>query len=193
MADHPNKLELYQRGRTHITEFCQRNAIPVPELRPAHRDHWGVSSCAYYRPQYIAICVTECAAIGTAAQAWSYPGYVIDRTPYGVLAHELGHHADYLKGEKKGSYWSDYGASIRRSSGEDKLTNYCPNDAEWFAEIFRLFVTNPDLLQALRPKAFKLIEKDFRPIVSRPWKRVLADAPPRTLAQAEKKIIAVRR
>lgn len=192
-ASSRTKTQLYEAGVDHIKVFCDLNSFPMPVMRPAKLENWRFDACAFYRPQYIAICIPKCATIGTAAQAWSYPGYVIDRTPFGVVAHELGHHADYMMGSKKGDYWSDYGANIRNRSGEDKITNYCPNDAEWFAEIFRLFVTNPDLLQRIRPRAFGMIAKDFRPLECGHWTGVLKDAPQRTIEQAAKKIVAAEK
>lgn len=42
-------------------------------------------------------------------------------------------------------------------SGELPITSYAPNPAEWFAEIFRLFVTNHGLLKQLRPKTYNIL------------------------------------
>ena len=55
---------------------------------------------------------------------------------------------------KKFSYFGDYSLKLRRESGERQITSYCPNDAEWFAEIMRLFITNHALLYTIRPKTW---------------------------------------
>jgi hypothetical protein len=151
---------------------------------------WNVSACAYYRRNTTHICVARCAAIGVAGPAWSYPGYTVDRTPYGVLQHELGHHVDVLKGLRKGAYWSDFSAVLRGRSGEKAITSYCPNDAEWFAEMFRVFVTNPDLLRIVRPRTYGQLVGSvaFKPVFSDSWRDRLQGAPARTITAAERQV-----
>lgn len=175
-------------GKERIRTWCAHNSIDLPPVK-VYNESWRISACAYYRPIVIHINVPECALPGYAGRAWSWPGYVIDRTPYGVLAHELGHHVDWTKSIHRGAYFGDFSYEMRKASGEERLTNYCPNDAEWFAEMFRLFVTNPDLLFKLRPRTFNLFrDNKLEPIRMLCWRRVLEFAPPRTIAQAEKKI-----
>lgn len=82
---------------------------------------------------------------------------------------------------------------MRAASRDQPLTSYCPNDAEWFAEMFRLFVTNPDLLRLIRPATFDLIASDFRPSVTAAWDTVLESAPARTVVAAKRKIEDARR
>lgn len=169
--------------------FCRINDLAMPHVNVVLRTRWRFpSTCAYYRPTAIFICTSRCAHIGTAGRAWSYPGYVIDRTPYGVIQHELGHHVDHTHSSAKGAYGGDFSERMRAASGEPKLTNYCPNDWEWFAEMFRLFVTNPDLLKRVRPATYALIvEAGLRPVELRSWRTVLEDAPGRTIEMAERK------
>lgn len=189
------KSECEDLGIALLTQFCTVNSISQPTIRSQSKSEFLFSdrTCAYYRPSRISICPTMCAAPGSTGASWSWPGYVIDRTPYGVLQHELGHHVDYWsKSTPRGAYWSNYSRDLRASSKEDKLTNYCPNDAEWFAEMFRLFVTNPDLLSAIRPRTHELISKRYRPAHSLQWDTVLLDAPQRTIDQCEKRIRAAR-
>lgn len=186
------KMELLNSGLNLMGEFCHANKLDAPGVHVRQRSDWRIASaCAYYRPVAIAICPARCSAIGTAHRAWSYPGYVIDKTPYGVIQHELGHHVDHTLSERKGSYGGDFSIKLRQLSGEPKLTNYCPNDWEWFAEMFRLFVTNSDLLKALRPRLFEQLRERFKPVVDQPWREVLKDAPDRTIAMAQKKVEAV--
>lgn len=187
-----NKTELLEMGLERLLDFCVKNEIIAPEV---HCDEkWSFSECAYYRPTYIRICVKQCAAIGRGGASWSYPGYTVDRTPFGVLAHELGHHCDITLSDKKygeaNRYFGNYSHSVWASAGEEKLTNYCPNTGEWFAEMFRLFVTNPDLLKMLRPKTYELLRKDWQPVEDRAWFMVLLDAPERTMKAANKKVVA---
>lgn len=184
----PEKMGLLDMGWALVESFCELNGIEAPALQ-VHRA-WGINACGYYRPETVYICPPRCASIGRSGMAWSYPGYVIDRTPYGVVAHELGHHVDYVRSEDKGAYGGDFSVAVRKASGEPKLTNYCPNDWEWFAEMFRLFVTNPTLLRAVRPRTYyELIGEGFQPLPLGPWREVLARAPERTFKQAEKKAL----
>lgn len=188
MTPSTTRQYLFRDGVDLIEEFCEANTLIVPEVRPTKPQRWRFSACAYYRPTYIAIAVERCATPGRAGRAWSWPGYVIDRTPYGVLAHELGHHIDYRFSKEKGSYYGDFSRKLRVSTQEKNITSYCPNDAEWFAEIFRLFVTNSDLLRAYRPRTYSALRERLTPVRDAPWEQVLKDAPDRTIEQARKKI-----
>lgn len=84
---------LYLKGRERVTAFCQANQIKPPRIVESD-DPQNFAQCAYYRDGVIYIHVPSCAQIGRAGRQWSYPGYSVDRTPFGVLAHELGHHVD---------------------------------------------------------------------------------------------------
>jgi len=187
-----NKQQMFTSGKELMAEFCEANSITPPYVAAHDPAKWRFRdrTCAYYRPTLISICPDECAAIGYYGQAWSYPGYVIDRTPHGVVQHELGHHVDWCLSDSKGSYGGDFSQRLRAATGERRITNYCPNDWEWFAEIFRLFVTNSDLLQHLRPRTYNVLRGIYKPVVDAPWRKVLKDAPERTLEMAEKKIHA---
>lgn len=183
-----DRYQLLSDGIRLMETFCAVNDLEIPEVIQVERKDWKFDACAYYRPTHIKICVPKCAGIADAGMQWSYPGYTVDRTPYGVIAHELGHHADRVRSILKGSYFGDYSRKLRAASGEARLTTYCPNDAEWFAEMFRLFVTNSDLLSRIRPKTYMLLAADFTAVKVAPWDHVLSGAPERTLASARNKI-----
>lgn len=187
------KDELLTSGTALVTRFCEANDLEMPRVQTYAANEWRFSACAYYRPVAIHIALSNCAHPGRAGASWSWPGYVIDRTPHGVMAHELGHHVDHVLSGKKGAYGGDFSVGLRAKTKEDKLTNYCPNDWEWFAEIFRLYVTNPDLLARLRPNTYEELRGRLQTVEERPWRDVLAGAPERTLLQAEKKIAEVPR
>lgn len=181
-------------GQSLVTRFCQVNNLVVPQLIELTSEDqlYYLGTCGFYRRNKIHVMTSKCARPGRGGMAWSWPGYVIDRTPYGVYAHELGHHCDVLLGEglgiRSGKYWSDFSTKLMNQSGEPKLTNYCPNPSEWFAEMMRLFITNSDLLRCARPKTYKLLTDYLTPVVTQPWRKVLASAPERTKVMALKKI-----
>jgi len=184
-----NKTSLYVEGLALMATFCEKNDISKPTVIAHEVDEWSYDVCAYYRDNVIHICLKKCAHVGVAGRAWSFPGYVVDRTPYGVIQHELGHHVDVISGTDKDSYFSNYSKLMREGTGEKKITNYCPNDAEWFAEIFRLFVTNPDLLKRMRPLTHaRLIADGFSPVFNDVWCERLVHAPARTIHAAGNKI-----
>ena len=183
------KEELFQKGITNINKWLDANpAIPRIQINAVPKGSWRFAhTCAYYRHRQIYICVEKCAqpAGSQPSRAWSWPGYVIDRTPYGVLAHELGHHID----ECNGCHTGVYSGPWRAETSEPAITGYAPNAAEWFAEIFRLYVTNPNLLRAIRPLTHaKLAARFTSPNADASWRTLLASAPPRILAAAENKI-----
>lgn len=180
---------LLELGKERAAEFCRINDIPEPAVHeiPAARWHFG-DVCAFYRPDTdavrgwlnggegrewhlygpgINICVHHCGrACGEAeSRNWSWPGSTTDRTPYGVVCHELGHHCDWLAGERKGEYFSDYCEAVMAASGEPPLTTYAAtNPAEWLAEAMRLFITNHDLLRAVRPRTHAELLKRWKPV-----------------------------
>jgi hypothetical protein len=179
---HETKQALYDRGVDLLWTFCEANGLKVPEVKREPPAGWPFGVCAYYRADRITICVEKCAAIGVAGMAWSFPGHSVDRTPYGVIAHELGHHVDLARSTRRDRYRGDFSLEMRARCAEAPLTSYCPDDGEWFAEMFRLFVTNPDLLHQLRPRTFRdLLGMGFVPVFDDPWYSRLAEAPERTV------------
>lgn len=191
-----NRDELFEAGIVSARRFCEANDLPLPPVTRLPRARWKFDPCAYYRPRTgIVVCLEKCSPPGRGGAAWSWPGYAVDRTPHGVVLHELGHYVDYARGTKKGAYWSDYSGEMRAASGEPPLTSYCPDDAEWFAEIFRLFAANPDLLRHVRPRTHTLLLKNFRSAEIGTWREILTwwGAPERTMHAAERRVAAAAR
>ena len=177
------KRQMFDAGVALVTRFCEQNLLYVPTIEVTNAPvRYG--TCAFYRHDVISIWPDACAAIGRAGRAWSYPGHTVDRTPYGVLAHELGHHVDVAHGAAPSQ--NGYGPWFRKDTAERPLTGYCDNDNEWFAEMFRLYVTNPDLLRLERPKTFATLRERWDPVEDRTWDQVLTDAP-RQLALLRKR------
>jgi len=83
-------------------------------------------------------------------------------------------------------------ASWLRQTGEKPITSYAPNPNEWFAEIFRLWVANPDLLRKIRPKVAALLDARWKTVEPRSFEEVLAKVP-RQLQAARNKILAATR
>lgn len=167
-----DKITLLARGTWLLELWCKLNNVSPPQI-VVHEGHCEFAVCAYYRDNQINIWPMDCARVSSSFRSWSYPGYVIDRTPYGVIQHELAHHIDGAEGPRGG----ELSHLWKRETGEDAITGYAPNDNEWFAEIFRVFVTNPDLLRLLRPKMYaKLIEKFPHRAQMASWRFILDEA-----------------
>ena len=180
---------LLRWGEERSIAFCAANDIPQMRVCMTTRDDWRVGSCAYWRAGVAHVCVPACARWAGVERSrnWNWPGAVTDRTPYGVVCHELGHHVDHYvstrNGLRTGKYYGDYSASVYAQSGERAITSYCPNDAEWFAEMFRLFVTNHALLYHIRPRTWDLLTDRFEPVSSPDWITALGpNVPERIIA-----------
>ena len=184
----PKKKQLLSDGKSLIGKWCVAHLLPIPKI-VTYDGKPTFATCAYYRDNTIHIWPKACAAVGRAGQQWSYPGYTVDRTPYGVLAHETGHYSDKAHGTKGGTFshiWI-------RETEEEAISGYCPNSNEWYAEMFRVFLTNPDLLKILRPKTFaKFFQRWPIHIETRGWEEVLAGSP-RHIRAVRNKITALGR
>lgn len=189
--------ELASLGEMRVSAFCKLNEIEVPAIVYRVASEWMFSVCAYYRKEDgIVICLDKCQSPCGESQSrnWTWPANVIDREPYGVMAHELGHHCDVIEGIRCNldvyRYSSKVSTYIRQESGdENPLTGYCENDAEWFAEMFRLFVTNPKLLEILRPRTFRSLSRRWNPMPSSSWQAELGEnVPKRVMRSIENKI-----
>jgi hypothetical protein len=185
---------LFDRGVARARLFCWANDVELPPITVVPAEDWHVNACAYYRPtEGVRICLKHCARAAAQAQVrtWSWPGSVTDREPYGVVCHEIGHHCDFHESPpaSRGWYFGAYGIGVRVDSGESPITSYCPNDAEWFAEMFRLFITNPALLRLIRPRTYRVLVRKWVPIGSDDWEKELGpNVPPRILANLHRQV-----
>lgn len=181
-----------------VEYWCTENGISLPLIKsfdistndPLLSAYHGLSTCGFYRPSLrgtedknvICVMVDKCTLPG---RGYSWPAHVSDRTPYGVIAHELGHHADWYMGQPAGG--------IRKEVKEPMLSSYGSGDHEWFAEMFRLFFTNPPLLKILRPKTYEALLYTFPVLTTRNtrWEAVLeATNAPARIRHAVKERIA---
>ena len=192
---HPYIAErLVRWGQERAEAFIKANGMPSMKITQVMKDEWHFSSvCAYWRDDECNICLDYCARCTTESQVrnWNWPGCVTDRTPYGVVCHELGHHADVMAsvqaGLSRGAYYGGYSSQVRSASKEKRITSYCPNDAEWFAEIFRLFVTNHALLYTIRPRTWELLMSKWVPVSDDDWVRATGRGIPQRILEHQEK------
>lgn len=158
--------QLMLRAVKQIRDFCNYNNIDVhpiivavskKTLAELSGDHAG---CGLFIPRYhVYVCLESCAKLTKEGQVrnWNWPGNTTDRTPYGVTMHEFGHFVDdYISRLNHGRSFSSW---VHAVSLEKPISGYAPNDSEWFAEMFRVYMSNPQLLQLIRPKAYDAIER----------------------------------
>lgn len=183
-----NKQKLADLGIARVQLFCQVNGLKIPSIEIIPKEGWYVNACAYYRKDSIKICLEECQTPCPDANSrnWTWPGSTIDREPYGVLCHELGHHCDLHTGNPSGPYYSDYSLKIQHESGEEAISGYNTGPEEWFAEMFRVLVTNPDLLRLTRPKTYALLIKKWTPVETQNWLDAMGDNVPERVVKANR-------
>lgn len=167
-----DKHENLEYGKDLIFSFCDLNDIRKPKVTEfdKHSQYFG-----FYqdRSRNLFVNIKKCVKpVNTPGFRWSYTGYKCDLTPAGVMAHELGHYVDeLLKHPSK---------KIRNLVGnESHVTSYeIGNRYEIFAEAFRLFILNPDLLKKARPKRYHFFTSycGLQPIILNNWDTVLTHA-----------------
>lgn len=149
-----SKADLFMYSAGICATFLELNGVAWPKkvedrVIPTGRPPSGSYGCGVYLPRLQQIMVNSAAcanpARGTPRQ-FSFPGYSVDRTPVGVLAHEIGHYVDHVHGYVSNS--PDWQNAIRGS----KVSSYEPNASESFAESMRLYILNPELLRAIAPR-----------------------------------------
>lgn len=184
------KSSLAQKATLDMNNFCEINHISVPVINYVDKNNKFAPSkfgvCAYYRKNTITLELIACARVGLGGREWSFPHYRIDRTPYGVIAHELGHHIDFttLNNEQR----KEFEVSL---IGSQKITNYEANIRESFAETFRLYFTNPNLLKVWSPERFYFMKKYWVSLyIDYSWEEILLknNCPERQISQIKKHI-----
>jgi hypothetical protein len=182
------KWTLYKRGVELAIDFCNVNGLVLPTFATNLNESYGLYE--YSRAKKtgtiycnVLSCSPPCSEFG---RAWSYPGYTADRTSYGVVCHELGHHFHF-------------GVNVRDAIVEFRhvlkceraVTSYAEtNTSEGIAEAFRLFLTNPDLLRRAYPLQYAFFSTTYQlvQVVVQPWDVVLANAPARVVQAARNKL-----
>lgn len=66
-----------------------------------------------------------------------------------------------------------------------RVSGYEPNHLEKLAETMRLFILNPDLLRLASPSRYTfLLLSGLRPVINKPWDKVLENANERIINAA---------
>ncbi len=183
-----DKIDMLAEGKDLAARLIATNDM-LPVNYRLERLAPGIG-CGYYDPRgrCIVIDPARCAARGTGGWSWSWPGYKVDRTPFGVVLHELGHHWHLTCCEDSLGVVRAFRAACR---DEEPVTSYAPNTGEDIAESFRLFAANPTLLKAIRPLRHAFLARLMTPVEDRGWEEILDDSERHVLA-AERQVQCVR-
>lgn len=162
------KEGLYKEGISLVKEFLELNSIALPSFKRTNEKKFS----GYYFNKIVFINVPKTAlpTLKPKHQRWSYPGYKIDKTAVGVVAHETGHYIDELGGLKsRSNKWAEL-SLIKPISGYDGSSQI-----EAFAETMRLFILNPNLLKLGNPARYDFIIENLflKPSKTLPWKSIL--------------------
>lgn len=188
----PNKFDKrsnFDECLSELNVYAQRIPIEMPRItvgsfREAYNT-WSGRGMYFTNERRINVDLKRCkTATKTPGFAWSYTGYKADMTPAGVLAHEFGHHYDHVRSIVK---------KHRRTIGElhdaeGCVSSYCPNPSEWFAETFRLFFLNHDLLMRAKPRTFGFMRDELQLPSPRDeeWRDIMVNAHPRFITACER-------
>jgi hypothetical protein len=175
------KEQLLYRGLELMESFCDLNKIRMPNVfinSGLGPNYYGMF---YYR-NTIHVNMKLCRpAVKVPGYDWTFPGYVQDLSPYGILAHEFGH---YISDRLGKSFRKNF-VNIKKI--EENVTSSDNRGLdEKMAEAARLFITNPDLLRKGRPHRYEIFKRHYEPVVRNRWKTVLKHAHPKIHSAAEK-------
>lgn len=184
---------LYELGVELIQNFANVNNLPDCYIGAAHGDCRIKSACGIYeyKDKTIMIYLDHASypCMQNQARRWAYPSYKVDRTSFGIVAHEYGHFiSDTLLHKNKHSkaVWK---ALYTLTKESERVTGYSPNMEEGFAETCKLFITNSDLLRLACPSRYRFLTEflKLKPVVTDDYKKVLMEksAPPKVLKAAE--------
>ncbi len=175
------KLSLFTLGCSLVQEFLTLNNIKIPEISLKPLYYSDMRNTGIYRPNkelqhiFVNLDVTAWPVSKPGQMRWSHPGWKTDRTAYGVVAHETGHHVEYMLARAKTfklKQWKEAAYLDKK-----KVTSYEPNYAEAFAESMRVFICNSELLRYGIPARYKYITEvlGLKPIIADDYKDVISN------------------
>ncbi len=173
--------KLFRLGLGEGESFLSLNRITPPRFEVGRQRKFSKwTEYGFYSLGVVHVNVDHTATpVKVPGYRWSYPCYKSDVTAAGVVSHEIGHHVwSCLRLRRE-----DWRAKVIH---EAKVTSYEPNWEEAFAESFRLFVLNPELLREGRPRRWEaLLGYGLKPTHAEPWRTILRNAHPKILSVAE--------
>jgi len=148
-----------------VNSWCLLNNIALPTVEVLdHRPEGARQHEGLYKWSSKTVQIYSVGCPVNSDQSW--PRWLRDYSPLGVLAHEYGHHVHQeLKRKRVDRLFYDCRCSVEQPVSVYARTE---NDED-FAEAIRLFITNPYLLQEKCPRRYefltdtlKLVQIDWR-------------------------------
>lgn len=181
-----SKADLCRLSVELCTEFLRLNNLTVPKYVIFRQESSPGGYCGLYTNNLIRVWASNVAKIAFVPfmRSWSYPGYKVDRTGMGVVAHETGHHV-----VKEAGLLRKLSSELSRTLRYEKLTGYEPNLDEMLAETLRIFILNPDLLRKIAPNRYKfLVDAGLKPLIKDDWETVMKNADAKYISAVKKSI-----
>jgi hypothetical protein len=175
---------LDHNGYPHVKQYL---LAPDPSKAPPGKNPWHNNGWYWHGILFVNLSKSR-TPVKSPGFCWSFTGFKADLTAPGILAHETGHHIhaeiNNAIDTKHARIMLDCLRLIAKQ--EVAVSGYEPNAHEIFAEMTRLFILNPKLLQEGRPLRYKfLLGCGLKPIHDTPWRDVLKYAHPRMISAAE--------
>lgn len=169
------KRQLCEMAINLIDNFCELNNIPKPKFdidwETGTTQTEGIV-CGHFTfgTDVLHLQPNRCANPNPNKD---WPGFFYDRTCYGVMCHEFAHYVDNLSPSLFNIKLIS--TELRQIANEPSFNRDPKDDYEYFADVFKLFVTNPDLLRITRPSIFKLLTETYKlsPIILEDYRTVL--------------------
>ena len=162
-----DKQHLFRRGETLVNTFCEFNSLPPPRIEEANLR----STPGTQKGRQIKIDLGKCtgALFTQNTNRWSFPGHIMDSTPYGEVCRQFGYYLLHRFKRKD---------PLFRMRGATKILGYERTEELAFAEAVRLYLTNSDLLHLVSDKRYWALRAGLRlkPIVDDPWNTVLEES-----------------
>ena len=158
---------LFRAGKEIALAWLDHNDIPRPIILAYNQAHTASPLVWYLKPgdrlewdkkglYFCGYCFANVAKTRTPSAAGDWPGYLVDDTALGVLAHEVGHYVWHWL-QLKTEPWRE---CLR---GDKCIGEFETDSEEAWAETLRLFILNPALLKAGLPRRWQwLIGPDIR-------------------------------
>lgn len=191
-----DKLTAYSHARELCDTFLTVNQLPQPKAyltepdesrRPPGKNPWSDNGWYWKDVLYVNVKHSK-TPVKTPGFAWSYTGFKADMTAPGILAHELGHYVkDLIDRKVDRKHRKVFDMNIKAIGEiEPNVSSYEPNSDERWAEAFRLFVLNPDLLREGRPIRYEFfLHLRLQPVNTLTWREVLVNAHPKMIKATE--------
>jgi hypothetical protein len=181
-----NKSDAFVVTNTICEKFLLKNHLDFPhvvlngELKQYKKSKWTHYGWYDFQDKIVYVNIKKSRPpTKTPGFSWSFPCSRSDLTVVGITAHEYGHHIHNCLEEKNIISNKELFKILKKIKKVEKpVSGYEPNSYEMMAEMLRIFILNPTLLEEGRPIRWALLTESLKlnPIHSIHWKKMLYKA-----------------